>query len=131
LNAFTGNRAKDKGGALFNSGSLTLRSTLLSNNIGPSNCFGTIKDGGGNLNWPASDSSCPGIQLDPRLGLLQDNGGMTKTMALLNGSAAIYNALQAFCPLIDQRGLPRGENGLCDIGAFENIWIIYAPMVRK
>jgi hypothetical protein len=58
------------------------------------------------------------------LGLLQDNGGPTQTIALLAGSNAI-NGAAATCldanstPITtDQRGFPRNV-GNCDIGAYE------------
>ncbi len=54
--------------------------------------------------------------IDARLGPLQDNGGATKTMALLSGSPAINAGSGA--PSRDQRGYVR--NGLPDIGAFES-----------
>jgi uncharacterized repeat protein (TIGR01451 family) len=63
------------------------------------------------------------INLDPQLGLLQDNGGPTYTHALLTGSPAIDAGNSAGCLgnsgvlATDQRGLPRV--GRCDIGAYE------------
>jgi len=53
---------------------------------------------------------------DPMLAPLANNGGPTKTMALLSGSPAIDSALAAG-PLKDQRGLLRV--GVLDLGAFE------------
>ena len=35
--------------------------------------MGTLVDGGGNLSWP--DSSCPGLNQDPKLSPLAKNGG--------------------------------------------------------
>jgi hypothetical protein len=59
---------------------------------------------------------------DPRLSPLADNGGLTRTHALLRSfpvSPAIDGGA-ATCPLpTDQRGSPRPKNGLCDIGAYE------------
>ena len=54
---------------------------------------------------------------DPQLGPLADDGGPTKTMALLSNSPAINAADPANAPPKDQRGVAR--NGLPDIGAFE------------
>jgi hypothetical protein len=53
---------------------------------------------------------------DRRLGLLDDNGGPTKTVKLLAGSLAIGFANS--CPKGDQRGVPRPHQD-CDSGAFE------------
>jgi hypothetical protein len=63
------------------------------------------------------------INTNPKLGPLQDNGGATKTHALLPGSPAIDAGDPTFTspPDFDQRGLgfPRVVNGRIDIGAFE------------
>jgi len=60
---------------------------------------------------------------NPLLGPLQNNGGPTDTMALLDGSPAINAAANAVCPATDQRGFtrpqPAGGSGICDIGAYE------------
>ena len=53
---------------------------------------------------------------DPRLALIADNGGPTRTQALLAGSQAIGNANELECPATDQRDITR--DGPCDIGAF-------------
>ncbi len=60
---------------------------------------------------------------DPQLGPLADNGGPTKTMALLAGSPAIDAGSNAAASALttDQRGTDfnRIENSTVDIGAFE------------
>ncbi|MFC2173393.1 choice-of-anchor Q domain-containing protein [Acidobacteriota bacterium] len=59
------------------------------------------------------------------LGPLADNGGFTRTHALLLGSAAIDSALNNACPAEDQRDIMRPIDGdgdmvaICDIGAYE------------
>jgi CSLREA domain-containing protein len=53
----------------------------------------------------------------PRLAKLSDQGGPTPTQMLLRGSPAINRG--ANCPLTDQRGVPRGLGGACDIGSYE------------
>ncbi|MCP5112809.1 MAG: right-handed parallel beta-helix repeat-containing protein [bacterium] len=134
----------DKGGAIDNTGTVTLVNSTLSRNSGgggainifsgpanlkntllahnsPVNCrfgSGSIVDNGGNL---ADDTSCTGIpetliDLDARLA---DNGGPTRTHALLEGSAAID--LAGTCGLsTDQRGAIRPGTA-CDSGAYEFI----------
>jgi CSLREA domain-containing protein len=141
---FSNNDANHGGGIanLVQPTKVTLYNTIVANSPRGGNCQGTITNGGGNLSWP--DTTCPGINKDPRLGPLQDNGGPTKTMALLvqpvppSPSAAIDMGLppgadctdHTFLPqtpplTYDQRGFPRrvdgDHNGIptCDIGAYE------------
>jgi hypothetical protein len=61
------------------------------------------------------------LGVDPLLGLLADNGGPTRTMALLAGSPALNagDPDTTGLPATDQRGLPRVVSGRIDIGAFE------------
>lgn len=118
------------GGAIFNyctsslCGTVTLENSIVANSTSGGNCYGPITDGGGNLSYP--DTSCPGINQNPYLGLLQDNGGPTWTMAPGSGSAAIDAADNDTCaapPInnLDQRGVgrPKPVGGICDIGAVE------------
>ena len=56
------------------------------------------------------------VNADPKLASIADNGGPTRTQALLFGSPAIGNANELECPATDQRDITR--DGLCDIGAF-------------
>ena len=55
----------------------------------------------------------------PGIDSLQDNGGPTKTHALLPGSPAIDAANPLFSPATDQRGVAR--DFASDIGSFEAI----------
>jgi predicted outer membrane repeat protein len=65
--------------------------------------------------------------IDPKIGALKNNGGPTKTHALLAGSKAIDRGDNSLLPLTDQRGagFPRVKDGngdgsaVVDIGAFE------------
>jgi len=61
------------------------------------------------------------IAADPMLGELGDNGGSTRTLALLDGSAAIDAGSNPFDLAFDQRGdgFPRVVGAAADIGAFE------------
>jgi hypothetical protein len=82
-------------------------------------------DLGGNLD---QDNSCglsgtsgdvPGK--DPKLVPITDNGGPTRTEALLAGSPALGDpSTSSDCPTVDQRGTSRPD-GKCDIGAFEAV----------
>ena len=90
---------------------------------------GTITSQGYNIE---SATSC-GFSLttdqsntDPLLAPLEDNGGLTQTMALLPNSPAIDTGSDSVsCPITDQRGIQRPQDGdgdgnaICDIGAFE------------
>jgi Calx-beta domain/Putative Ig domain len=63
--------------------------------------------------------------VDARLGPLTNNGGPTRTHALLSDSPAIDRGDNQEAPILDQRGLPRVSDGnndgseIVDIGAFE------------
>ena len=104
------------GGGIFGD-SANLIATLAAGNT-PGNCAdapNTPDDGGANLSFP--DATCPGINGDPKLGPLADNGGPTFTRALAADSAAL-GQVPSPCIDLDQRGLGRPGAG-CDIGAYE------------
>jgi len=122
----SGNSAPTTGGGILNTGLLTLSNSIVANTPAGSDCFnsGTITHAG--VNW-SEDGTCF-IQTtpmgDPGLDALADNGGVTFTHALQQGSAAIDAADNAICAAapvsnIDQRGEARPNGGRCDIGAFE------------
>ena len=79
----------------------------------------------GSVGWVASDlTGMIAAPLDAKLGPLQDNGGQTKTHALLSGSPAIDAGDNSVVgpPLnltTDQRGRLRQFNGTVDIRAYE------------
>jgi hypothetical protein len=130
---FAGNTAGFGGGAIFNvTGSAAgLENSIVSNNPG-GNCLGTVFTKGYNL---SSDDTCdfegPGDlnNIAAKLGRLQDNGGLTDTMALLPESPAIDSGNPSGCPdanghllKTDQRGKPRHDKedaSGCDRGAYE------------
>jgi hypothetical protein len=121
---FSGNSASYGGGIYNYDGTVTLKNTLITANPTGNNCAGVITDGGGNLSYP--DTTCPGINADPKLGPLQNNGGPTHTMALLPGSAALDAGDDAICAAppvnnLDQRGITRPQEAHCDIGAYEAV----------
>ena len=112
-----------------NRGSAVLTNTIVANSISGGDCYGSITDGGHNLD---SDGTC-GLDpakgslpnTDPMLGPLQDNGGPTWTHALQPGSPAIDAGDNSQCPSTDQRGFYRHIDGdgdgtaICDMGAYE------------
>jgi hypothetical protein len=85
----------------------------LSNLIGDGTGSNLINGSNGNL---VGTHDAP---IDPLLGPLQDNGGPTWTMALLDGSPALGAGDSDGVSDTDQRSLPRVVNGRIDIGAFE------------
>ena len=84
-------------------------------------CAGTVTNAGFDVSFP--DASCPGVNADPKLGALADNGGPTQTQALLAGSAALgaIPAGDALCAGADQRGVAIPPAAACDIGAYETV----------
>ena len=57
--------------------------------------------------------------IDPLLGPLANNGGPTRTRALLPGSPAIDAASSDGCPGKDQRDVARPQGAACDVGSYE------------
>ena len=122
---------------IANFGTLTLKSTIVAANY--PNCFSSVGatsiSDGYNLSDDAycsdfltstSDNNNIPAGLDP-FGL-QDNGGPTKTIALLPTSPAVDAIPVANCTDVhgnpittDQRGITRPQGPACDIGAYEFI----------
>jgi hypothetical protein len=107
-------------------GSMVLTNTIFHSAAGQAagqtNVWGVVGDRGHNL--CSDDSAKFGLptsqnNVDPLLGPMGNNGGLTPTKALLFGSPAINAADTAVCPATDQRGVGRPVGEGCDIGAFE------------
>lgn len=78
-----------------------------------------LVNGGGNLAFNNA-TGCPGVNADPQLTALQDNGGPTLTYAIAaDTSPAVNGGDNAQCPPTDQRGVIRPQGNACDIGAVE------------
>jgi len=127
----SGNTTSGEGAGAYIGGILTLRNTIIAQNTPGGNCVisgGNLTDGAGNLRYPNSDPICVGMYGDPQLQPLTDNGGLTQTMAILPGSAAINQingANGCGCGvMVDQRGIsrPQPAGEACDIGAYEYQW---------
>jgi hypothetical protein len=110
--------------AATTSENMVMQNTIVAASSRGANCAGSssppaITDAGHNLSFP--DTTCPGINGDPKLLTLNNYGGSTDTLALAAGSAAIDQvpATGAGCPATDQRGVQRPQGSTCDIGAFE------------
>ena len=133
--SLSGNSATGFGGGIYAmNGPAILENTLLADNTGSTddNCSGTITEVGHNLDTGATcgfsvvNSSLSNV-VDPKLDVLADNGGPTKTMALQSGSPAINAGDDTICidvntvNLLDQRGVSRPQGSHCDIGAYEYV----------
>lgn len=137
----SGNSAAIGGGIYHVQGIITLNNTIIANSTG-GDCFNNsgvinasyslIEDGLAFVNGTNNNN----LTGDPLLGPLQNNGGPTRTHALLAGSIAIDAGNSAF--LTDQRGFLRpidqpnyanaaGGNG-SDIGSFE---VQLAPTTKE
>ncbi len=132
----SGNSAGQYGGIVDFDGVVTLRNSLIGDNIdtfGSPDCFGTHLTSAG-YNFIENITGCTIVGdttgnvtgIDPQLGALASNGGPTQTQALLAGSPAIDHGNPAGCSdstgvllTTDQRGSPRPSGGQCDIGAYE------------
>lgn len=151
---FTGNSAGEYGGGLCNtfSSGPTLTNVTFAGNQAPHGS--AICNVGGSFtlvngivwgNHPAqeqvyNDNVTPGItysdieggfpgtgnlNVDPGLDAFGDYGGPTRVFALLPGSPVIDRGSPSVCPVTDQLGLPRPEDGdgdgstICDMGAVE------------
>ena len=130
----SGNQADFGGG--ISSGNADLGNTILAGNTAGSgpDCSGTINSSDYNLIQNTSGCTFTGttthnlLGQNPLLGPLTENGGPTKTMALLSGSPAIDKG-KSFGFTVDQRGMLRpldftsipnaGGGDGSDIGAFE------------
>jgi hypothetical protein len=126
------NSGHAQGGGINNVGAATLQNSIVANSGSGGNCAGPITSSGYNL---SSDNTCNFNKsgdlnnTDPQLGILQNNGGPTQTMALPSGSPAIDAGNPSGCTdglghllKTDQRGKPRPDTedtSGCDIGAYE------------
>jgi hypothetical protein len=131
----SGNSAYGGGGIVTWCGtycvSTVLQNSIVANNSG-GNCSGPMTSHGYNM---SSDATCnfsnsgDRNNINPMLGLLQNNGGPTQTMALQPGSPAIDAGNPSGCTdgqghllTTDQRGYSRQDpedTGGCDMGAYE------------
>jgi hypothetical protein len=143
----TGNLAGLSSGGILVSGNQTLRNTIVAGNFGDGGAtpndldLGTVDTASHNLigNAATSGGITDGVNgnivgvggvgtrnINTILNTtLSDNGGSTKTHALVCGSAAVDAGDNSFTSALDQRGLPRIVEGdseataTVDIGAFE------------
>jgi CSLREA domain-containing protein len=135
------------GGVFQGNGTLYVANSIIAGNylviptagkpiIDPDQCSGTISSLGNNFLSDIDATRCAitgqyEVATVP-LGPLQDNGGSTKTHALLPGNLAIDGGNMTGCKdgngssiAFDQRGEPRPNGPYCDAGAFEVAEIIF------
>lgn len=144
---FYQNDAREDGGGIYNSGAaseLIFRNSILAGSK-KSDCFnhsGTVSENYQNLiiKNPPEPNQCgtpinPINAPDPMLGKLADNGGVTFTHALLEGSPAIdaIDPADNTCLDFDQRGVRRPQGAGCDVGAFEleQDTYIFLPLILR
>lgn len=111
----SGNSAAS-GGAIIGGGEVSIRNSILWGNTG-----GQILYSNATVSYSIVQGGYEGtgnLDIDPLLGILQNNGGFADTMALDIHSPAIDSGDDINCPIIDQRGVAR-QDGHCDIGAYE------------
>jgi hypothetical protein len=111
---------------LFNlESNVTLSNSIVANSPGGGDCVTSSTVTADSFNI-IEDNSCntSALAIDPKLSPLMDNGGPTKTHALLAGSGAIDAGDDGICSNApvngkDQRGITRPQGAACDIGAYE------------
>jgi len=102
-----------------NTATLTVTNSLLgANGIDNSEAFINLTPNTSNNIIATSDGNVP-TPLASILAPLANNGGLTQTHGLLEGSPAVNSGDATLCPATDQRGEPRVDD--CDIGAFEGV----------
>jgi hypothetical protein len=124
------------GGGIDTYPDAAMRNTILAGNTDreglPFDLWGNLTSSGYNLigNTYGGSGFDPTdlLNVDPRLGPLQDNGGPTQTMALLSGSPALNAGDPAQLGVADQRGVIR--SGGVNIGAYQasaTAFVLSAP----
>jgi uncharacterized protein (TIGR03437 family) len=115
---FNGNRAP-LGSGIFNEGNgstLSLKNSIAAGNLDslsslPDDCVGCGAVGAANF-----------IGGDPKLGALQNNGGLTPTLLPLPGSPVLGAGTASAGVTTDQRGQPRPVTGSVDYGAVQTTY---------
>ncbi|QBB70974.1 hypothetical protein ELE36_11785 [Pseudolysobacter antarcticus] len=135
---FSGNSASGKGGAMYNDGSANgftsghsspvLNNVILWGDTG-GELFNNSATATTALHYSVMQGGCTSgdgntctdhvLITDPKLGTLANNGGFTQTRLPGAGSSAIDAGDNSSCASTDQRGVPRPQGAVCDIGAVE------------
>ena len=128
----TGNAAPAGGG--ISTSFVSLRNSIIAHNTGGNETNCAPLTGAEYLGVNLSDDASCGTHANmlvapPLLGALGNNGGPTRTHALLKESPAI-DAAVACDVTVDQRYVARPQGAACDIGAFEfNDYITVAVQI--
>ncbi len=112
---------------LEENGNVAIKNSIISKQISGAGCEAeyeitrnTLSRGGNLLEDCLTENvGADLIDIDPKLGPLQNNGGATKTHALLPNSPAINAGIKLINIDTDQRGIARPQGAGVDIGAFE------------
>lgn len=130
------------GGIANRNGVITLKNTLLADNLNPdtnngSNCHKPLASNSFSL---SDDFTCgfgsgrDNVNLS--LGPLANNRGATQTHLLQQDSPALDKGTGSGCPQIDQRGVTRPQGQACDVGAVELaptdlLKKVYLPLIQR
>jgi CSLREA domain-containing protein len=126
VNVTIANNHAANGGGIYGTGAINMQNSIVAGNSddeGRPDCAANVMSGGHNI--VQEPVGCGGLGdadlagVDPLLGPLTDNGGISDTHALLAGSPAIDAGDDDACPDRDQRNFARPQGAGCDIGAFE------------
>jgi len=125
---FSNNTADQYGAAIYSQESKpTITNTIIWGNT-PGDSQMLNATGNSSITFSIIAGGYPGVgnlNVNPKLGILANNGGFTLTYSLLSESPAIDAGSPSTCPTMDQRGKLRPIDGngdgtaVCDIGAFE------------
>ncbi len=135
----TGNTAQslDTGGGISCSEFDALNTIIAGNTDGGTapDCDGDLNSLGNNLIQDTTGCTIGGdttgniTGVDPQLGALAANGGLTQTRAVVPGTPPHNAGRNAGCPATDQRGVARPQEGTCEIGAYEYQVVTPTPSV--
>jgi CSLREA domain-containing protein len=122
------NTAQQPGGGIFrNSGTVTLNSSIVSNNqsdfANAKNCSGPFTSSGNNIEKGTSCgfTAAGDLNADPQLAELANNNGPTNTHKIRADSPCIDAGSFSFPPT-DQRGVGRPQGPGPDMGAYERFF---------
>jgi len=95
---------------------------LISTAVPGKNLNSAMVSGSHNLVMSSSGTIGTGVitmTADPKLGPLQNNGGLTPTLLPQSGSPVLGAGDPALAPSTDRRGLPRPASGPTDLGSVQ------------